>query len=91
MHSALEAPNHLDHHVPEEASLLIVLMVLDAAVAANMLALAQLLALFLVNEKRCSESSFCAISKSLVLTKLSSGAPTCNAKDPYKLTTTHKT
>lgn len=47
MHSALEVPNRLVHHVLEEASFLILLTVLDAAVAANMLALAQILALFL--------------------------------------------
>jgi len=49
MHSALEVPNRLVHHVLEEASFLILLTVLDAAVAANMLALAQISALFLRN------------------------------------------
>jgi len=45
-HSAVEAPNRLVRHVPEEASFLILLTLPDAAVVANMLALAQRLAWF---------------------------------------------
>jgi len=41
-----------------------VLKVLEAAVAANMLALAQILALFLGIDRRCSECSFCVLGNS---------------------------
>jgi hypothetical protein len=54
---ALEVPNGLVHHVLEEATFLILLIVLDAAVAANMLALAKISALFLGIDRRCGECS----------------------------------
>jgi hypothetical protein len=44
-HPAREVPNQVVHHVLEEASFLILLTVLDAAVSANMLARAQILAI----------------------------------------------
>jgi len=76
MHSALEAPNRVVHHVLEEASLLILLKMLDAAVAANLLALAQILALFLGSDRRCSESSFCVFGNSFGSHQALFGSPT---------------
>jgi len=64
MHSAFESPKPPVHHVLEEASFLILLTVLDAAVAANMLALAQILALFRGIDRRCIECSFCVFGNS---------------------------
>ena len=61
---ALKVPNRLVHHVLEEASFLILLTVLDAAVAANMLAVARILTLFLGIDGRCSEGSFCVFGNS---------------------------
>jgi len=58
-HSALEVPSLPVRHVLEEAGLSILLTVLDATVAANMLTLAQILALFLGIDRRFSECSFC--------------------------------
>jgi len=90
-HSALEVPNRLAHHVLEEASFLILLTVLDAAVAANMLALAQILALFLGIDGRCSESSLCVFDNSFGSYQALLREPACHAKDPYKLRTGCKT
>jgi hypothetical protein len=62
--SALEVPNRRVHHVLEETSFLILLTVLDAAAAGNMLALAQILAMFLGIDRRCSKYSSCVFGNS---------------------------
>jgi hypothetical protein len=79
-HSAPEVPNRLIHHVLEEASFLILLTVLDAAVAANMLAVAQILALLLGIDRRCSECTFCVFGNSFGSLAALLKEPACHAK-----------
>jgi hypothetical protein len=68
---ALEVPNRLVRHVLEQASFLISLNVPDAADAANMLAVAQILALSGI-DSLCSEALLVFSAIVLVLSEHSS-------------------